>query len=173
MKYAGILPLAIVFATTSALGQYPARIDTAKCPVGMQATHSGLFAERNAKFGPSDEVAPSIPEQRINLRMINFLPHDIVNAEITARGFSQHWRAIFVSDTPGTQETPDLAKTVHVALDVKGNSSASRDLSFPHFSAIRTIDVNSITYADGSTWHASSSGACRVAPSLIMPIGAQ
>ena len=175
MKYAGILPLAIVFATTSALGQYTLlkRIDPAKCPVGMQVTHSGRFAERNAKSGPADDVVPSIPEQRINLKMINLLPHDIVNAEITASGFSHNWRIISVSGTPGAQETPDLAKTVDVALDLKGNSSASRELSFAHFSAIRTVEVNSVTYADGSTWHASSPGACSVAPSLIMPIGAQ
>jgi hypothetical protein len=64
-------------------------------------------------------------------------------------------------------------KTVEVALDVKGNSSASRELSFAHFSTIRTIDVNSVTYADGSTWHASSAGACSVAPSLMMRISAQ
>jgi hypothetical protein len=62
---------------------------------------------------------------------------------------------------------------VEVALDVKGNSSASRELSFAHFSTIRTIDVNSVTYADGSTWHASSAGACSVAPSLMMRISAQ
>ncbi len=175
MKYASILPLAIVFATTSALGQYthPTRIDPAKCPVGMQVTHSGRFAERNAKSGPADDVVPSTPEQRINLKMINLLPHDIVNAEITARGFSHNWRVIFVSDTPGAQETPDLAKTVDVALEVKGNSSASRELSFAYFSAIRTIELNSVTYADGSTWRASSPGACSVAPSLIMPISAQ
>jgi hypothetical protein len=58
-------------------------------------------------------------------------------------------------------------------LDVKENSSASRELSLAHFSAIQTIDVNSVTYADGSTWHASSPGACSVAPSLIMRISAQ
>jgi hypothetical protein len=170
MKCASILPLAIVFATISALGQYtlPARIDPAKCPVGMQVTHSGLFVERNAKYGPGDNVAPSGSEQRISLRMINFLPHDIVNAEITAHGFSHRGRFIRVSDT----QTPDLAKTVDVALEVKGNSSASRELSFAHFSAIRTIDVNSVTYANGATWHASSPGACSVTPDLIMLVTA-
>ena len=173
MKYTGILPLAIVFATTSALGQYTlsTRIDPAQCPVGMEVTHNGRFVERNAKSGPADDVVPSTPEQRINLKMTNLLPHDIVNAEITARGFSHNSRLVLVS--PGAQETPDLAKTVDVALDVKGNSSASHELSFAHFSAIRTIEVNSVTYADGSTWRASSPGACSVAPSLFMLIGAQ
>jgi hypothetical protein len=96
------------------------------------------------------------------------LPHEIVNAEITVHGFGHNGRIIGPLLTP----TPNFAKTMDVALDVKGNSSASRELSFTHFSAIQTIDVSSVTYADGSTWHAPSPGACTVAPSLIMRISA-
>jgi hypothetical protein len=171
MKSASILSLAIMLATTPMFGQsftLPPRMDPAKCPVGLQVTHSGRFAERNAKSGPADDVAPSLSEQRLDFKMTNFLPREIVNAEITVHGFSHKGRYI-----PVSAPTPDLAKTVDVALDVKGNSSASRELSFARFSAIRTIDVNSVTYVDGSTWHASSPGACSVAPSLIMPVSAQ
>jgi hypothetical protein len=84
MKCASILPLAIVFATTSALGQYtlPARINPAKCPVGLQVERSGgLFEYKNAKAVPADNVPPS-SEQWFDLKMINFLPQEIVNAEI-------------------------------------------------------------------------------------------
>jgi hypothetical protein len=91
------------------------------------------------------------------------------NAEITVHGFGHHGRIIGSLLTP----TPSSAKTLAVALDVKGYGSASRELSFAHFSAIQTIDVNSVTYADGSTCHASSAGACSVAPSLFMRISAQ
>jgi hypothetical protein len=171
MKSANILPLAIMLAATSMLGQgftLPPRIDPSKCPVGLRVERSGgLFAYKNAKAVPADDIAPGT-EQWFDLRMTNFLPHEIVNAEITAHGLSYKWRVI-----PVSAPTPDIWKTVDVALDVKGNSSASRELSFAHFSAIQTIDVNSVTYADGSTWHASSPGACSVAPSLIMRITAQ
>jgi hypothetical protein len=167
MKSASILPLAIMLATTSALGQYtlPPRIDPAKCPVDLRVEHSGgLFEYRNAN---SDHVASPFSAQGFDFKMINFLPHEIVNAEITVHGFSNEGRLITYS-TP-----PDLAKTLDVALDVKGNSSASRELSFDEFSIVETIDVNSVTYADGSTWHASSPGACSVAPSPIWRISAQ
>jgi hypothetical protein len=166
MKCTNILPLAIVLATIPASGQVhslPPRIDPAKCPVDLQVEHSGgLFEYRNAKTG--DVVSP-FSAQRFDFKMINFLPHEIVNAEITVHGFRGKGRFITLS-TP----TPDLAKTLAVALDVKGNSSASRELSFAGFSTIETIDVNSVTYADGSTWHASSPGACSVAPNLIWRI---
>jgi hypothetical protein len=173
MKSASILPLAIMLATTSMFGQsftLPPRIDPSKCPVGLQVEHSsGLFKYQNAKAVPADrgDVAPRT-EQWFDFRMTNFLPHEIVSAQITTHGFSDKWRVI-----PVSAAKPDIWKTVDVALDVKGNSSASRELSLGHFSAIRTIDVNSVTYADGSTWHASSPGACSVAPSLIMRISAQ
>jgi hypothetical protein len=125
--------------------------------------HSGgLFEYRNAKSG---QVVSPFSEQRFDFKMINFLPHEIVTAEITVHGFSEKGRFITLSTT-----TPDLAKTLAVALDVKGNSSASPELSFAEFSMIETIDVNSVTYADRSMWNASSPGACSVAPNLIWRI---
>jgi hypothetical protein len=171
MKYAGILPLAIMLATTSMFGQsftLPPRIDPSKCPVGLRVEQNGsLVAYKNAKSGSADDVDQR-SLQRFDFKMTNFLPHEIVNAQITAHAFSDKWR-VFSVPAP----TPDLAKTVDVAFDVKGNSSATRELSFAHFPAVRTFDVNSVTYADGSTWHASSPGACSVAPSLIMRVGAK
>jgi hypothetical protein len=140
MKSASILPLAIMLATTSMFGQsftLPPRIDPSKCPVGLQVERSsGLFAYENAKPVPAEHVAPRT-EQWFDFRMTNFLPHEIVNAQITAHGFGYKWRVI-----PVSAATPDIWKTVDVALDVKGNSSASRELSFGHFSTISTIDVH-------------------------------
>jgi hypothetical protein len=170
MKSASILLLAIMLAATSMFGQSftrPPRIDPSRCPVGMKVERSsGLFAYENVKAVPAEHAAPSW-EQWFDLRMTNFLPHEVVSAQLTAHGFGYKWRVSPVS------ATPDIWKTMDVALDVKGNSSASRELSFGHFSAIRTIDVDSVNYADGSTWHAPSPGACSVAPSLIMRISAQ
>jgi hypothetical protein len=171
MKSASILPLAIMLATTSMFGQsftLPPHMDPSKCPVGLKVERSsGLFAYKNAKSGPADD-ADQRTSQRLDFRMTNLLPQEIVNAEITAHGFRYEWRVIRVA-----APTPDLWKTMDVALDVKGNSSTSRELSFAHFSTVSTIDVNSVTYADGSTWHASSPGQCSVAPSLIMRVSAQ
>jgi hypothetical protein len=171
MKSASILPLAIMLATTSMFGQsftLPPRIDPSKCPVGLRVERSsGLFAYENARAVPADH-ASRLSEQWFDLRMTNFSPHQIVNAEITSHGFSYKSRV-----NPVSAATPDIWKTVDVALDVKGNSSASHQLSFAHFSTISTMDVNSVTYDDGSTWHASSPGACSVAPSLFMRISAQ
>jgi hypothetical protein len=56
--------------------------------------------------------------------------------------------------------------------DVKGMGRASSDLSLNRFTAVTAIDLNSITYKDGATWHASSPGACSTIPDLIMLVAA-
>ena len=167
MKSAGILPLTLMLATTSMFGQsltVPSRIDPSKCPVGLEVEQIGSLLARAV---PADDVDQR-SSQRFDFRMTNLSPHEIVNAEITAHAFSDKWR-VFTVPAP----TPDLAKTVDFAFKVKGNSSASRELSFAHFPPVRTFDVNSVTYADGSTWHASSPGICSVAPSAAVRISAQ
>jgi hypothetical protein len=175
MKCARILSLAITLATTSVFGQsltQPPRIDPSKCPVELEVEQNGspvsygAIVGSGSAHGPADDVDQR--SSRFDFKMTNFSPHDIVNAEITAHAFSSKWR-VFSVPAP----TPDLWRTVDVAFDVKGNGSATRELSFAHFPAIWTFDVSSVTYADGSTWHASSPGACSVAPKAAMRIGAQ
>ena len=171
MKCAKILTLAITLTTTSMFGQSLTRapgIDGSKCPVGLEVEQNGsLVAYDNAKSGSADDIDQRF-SKRFDFKVTNLLSHEIVAAEVTAHGFSYKWRVIPISDA-----TPNIWKTVDVALDVKGNSSASRELSFARFSSIRSFDVNSVTYADGSTWHASSPGVCSVAPSGLMRISAQ
>jgi hypothetical protein len=167
MKCASILPLAIMLAATSMLGQsltVPPRIDPSKCPVGLEVEQIGSLLARAVPADDADQWS----SQRFDFRMTNLSPHEIVNAEITAHAFSDKWR-VFSVPAP----TPDLAKTVDFVFNVKGNSSASRELSFAHLPVIRTFDVDSVTYADGSAWHASSPGACSVTPDAIVRISAQ
>jgi hypothetical protein len=88
-----------------------------------------------------------------------------VSAQITAHGLSGKGRFIELSTA---HDAADLAKKVELAMEVKGNGSASKDLALSRFTAITSIDLNSITYADGSSWHASSPGACSVTPDSFM-----
>jgi hypothetical protein len=167
MKCASILPLAIMLANASMFGQslmVPPRIDPSKCPVGLEVQQSASLVAYSV---PADDVHQR-SSQRFDFKMTNLSPHEIVSAEITAHAFSDKLR-VFSVPAP----TPDLAKTVDAAFEVKGNSSASRELSFAHFPVIWSFDVDSVTYADGSTWHASSPGACSVSPDAIVRIRAQ
>ncbi len=122
----------------------------------------------NGKPLPYGQVRLPDQNQGIHLTLINLAPRSIVSAQLVVHGFSNKSRYI-----PLSAAEPDLATTVEVALDVKGNGQASRDLSLSHFTAITAVDVNAITYADGSAWSSSSPGACSASPDLFMLVNAE
>ena len=186
MIRAGILPLVFLFAASTLFAQQSVppgstkssvlhlpRTVGASCPIGMQARHgAGLPVAMSA--GPSINGSPIDPNspaftheraQRIHLTMTNLLSREIVSAQFVVHGYSNKGRALNLANS---SPEPDLAKTVDVVLDVKGKSEASSDLSLSRFTAVTSIDLNSITYADGNTWHTPSRQACSITPDLIM-----
>jgi hypothetical protein len=184
MKLSSVLPLAIVLATTSAIGQdivlrrsaNPAPLSfsfprtlSADCPVGLKVNHGPSFQKRDTNYGPFAPPTPAVQEQRIQLTMNNPSPKEIVSAQITVYGFSDKWRAIPLA---AAKDTPDLRKTVNLVFKVKGNDHGSSDLSLHHFTSVAYVDLNSLTYADGATWKASSPSACSVTPDLLMLVSA-
>jgi hypothetical protein len=171
MHRASTLPLVLLFAATCCTAQNAIsnmslttqRVVGNDCPVNMQASHtSGFPVSMNA--GPQG-ATPRGLYQQIHLTMKNLVSHEIMSAQITAHGYSNKQK---MRELASASQGPDLSKTMEVVLDVKGNGHASSDLTFHHFTAVSSIDVNSITYADGSTWRSSSPGACRVIPDGFM-----
>jgi hypothetical protein len=180
MKPISILPLAIILATTSAIGQdttllrspqatwtvlMQPRTPSADCPVDLKVDHGPSFLEKDTKYGPFAPEGPKVQEQKIQLTMTNRSPKEIVSVQITVYGFSNKWRAIPLA---GASDTPDLKRRIHLVLDVKGKAHASSDLSLSRFTSVAYVELDSLTYADGATWQASSSAVCSVTPNLLM-----
>ena len=169
MKSASILTIALVL-TNLAVGQVtyqkPLQIDSSSCRVGLQVRHGrGLPIAVGAADLESRPGKPSAQNQGIHLTVNNPTLRDVVGLEITIHGLSERWRYVPLSDMP---QKPDFAKTLNVSLDVKGSSQASRELFLNHFTAVTSVDLNSVKYADGSEWDAPSATACSVTPDLIM-----
>lgn len=127
-----------------------------------------LFSKRNVEYGPSARPTPLVQEQTIQFTVENPSAREIVKAQITVHGLSHHGRFVPLANGP----VPDLSRKVSVVLDVKGNSRASSDLSLSRFASVTSVDLNTLTYADGATWRASSPGACSVAPDPFMLVSA-
>ena len=192
-----ILPLLFLLADTLLVGQQVNKQDMdsallthvrstgTNCPIGVQASLVGLPSVSNAgrsiggqptpPRGPSVEAQqfvqkapPPTDYQQLHLDVNNSSYWDMVGAKFTVHGLSRKLRITNVSDP---SNAPDLAKTVEVALDVRGRGHASSDLSLTHFAAtITSIDLDSVTYANGPPWQASSQGACSIIPSRVMRI---
>jgi hypothetical protein len=146
------------------------------CPIGVEASLVSLPSVSNA--GPSINGQGQLPGQKatkdylqLHLDVSNPSSRDIVGAQFTVHGFSRKLRVIDPSDP---SNAPDLWRTVDVALDVQGKGHASSELSLTHFTAIITsIDLDSVTYADGTQWQAPSPRACSTIPNIVMRISPQ
>jgi len=177
MTRARFLPLVFLFAAPTLFAQQSVtpgnavltvpRAPEASCPIGMQARRAaGVPVSLNA--GPPVEKSPKYSPaftQRIQLTMTNLLAHEIVSTQFVVHGYSNKARAMNLANS---SQEPDLAKMVDVVLDVKGKSEASSELLLSRFSAVTSIDLKSITYADGNTWNTPSAEACSLTPDLIM-----
>lgn len=152
------------------------------CPIGVEANLVALPSVSNAgpsiNGQPTQRKEPSLEGQQVtkdylqlHLDVSNPSTRDIVGAQFTVHGFSRKLRLIDPSDP---SNAPDLWRTVDVALDVQGKGHASIELSLTHFTAIITsIDLDSVTYADGTQWQAPSAAACSTIPNVLMRIGPQ
>jgi hypothetical protein len=192
---ASILSLAFLLSNALLIGQQPvARQDAdsassphvrsaeTNCPIGVEVNLVALPSVSNAgpsiNGQPAHRKGPSVEGQQVTkdhlqlrLDVSNPSSRDIVGAQFTVHGFSRRWRVIEPSDP---SNAPDLWRTVDVALDVQGRGHASSELSLTHFTAILTsIDVDSVTYADGTQWQAPSPGSCSTIPNMVMRISAQ
>jgi hypothetical protein len=154
------------------------------CPMGVEASLVSLPSVSNAgpsiNGQPTQRQGPSVDGQlfpqkvdylQLHLDVSNPSSRDIVGAQFTVHGFSRKLRVIDPSDP---SNAPDLWRTVDVALDVQGKGHASSELSLTHFSAIITsIDLDSVTYADGTQWQAPSPEACSTIPNMVMRVSPQ
>jgi hypothetical protein len=170
--------LAILSSTTCAIGQtwsIPVyRSGVSNCPVGLEASRGGVFAKREvsreSRPGDSSPQQAQVPNQQIQLTLTNPSSRAIVAAELTAHGFSDHWRTVPLSSGVNN---PDLAQQLKITFSVKANGHATQDLALSRFTAITSIDVSALTYADGSTWRAVSSGDCSVTPSALVLVSSR
>jgi hypothetical protein len=181
MKPTAILPLAIVLVTASAAAQAisgrlivlsaPSSPNEVNCPVGMEANHGSSLLQRKTING--HELDPGIqgnePGQRILLKMMNQRSQDIVSLEITIHGLSNKGRTIQLSGEPKA----DLVKRVHLVKAVKPSDSATSHLTLPHFTTVTSIDLDAVTYADGSVWRPESAQVCRVTPNPLMLVAGE
>jgi hypothetical protein len=133
----------------------------ANCPVSMRALQGsggGLVAVRGAK--PING-----PAQRIHLILAG-KSQRITRATVMVEGLSPRNR-IARTDTGGGL-TSDLTRTIDVTFTPGDHNEATADLVLPGFTSITSIELQSISYQDVSTWSVPGPRACRVAPDPFM-----
>jgi len=135
------------------------------CPVSVQARQAASW---NRMEVGNDH--PKGPAQRLHLTLVNPKPKQITGATVTVRGLTPKTR---VTLTPMAVDSApsDAAKTLNVTFPDGTGKEVSADLWVPGLSAANSIDLTSVTYADGSTWKLAAGHTCHATIDGFMLIG--
>lgn len=149
-----------------------ARPGTTGCPVGLRAQREVTLGTVIVKNGQDDQSRPKDEiTQRLHMTLTNSNPHDIVGIQITVHGFPA--KARLVPTVSAQSDASELKKTIALKINVGSNQNASTDLRLRAFTAVRLLDVDSVDYADGSSWHASAQQTCHVEPEGFMLVSSR
>jgi len=167
MNHAGAVSLTLLLASTFVIAQttvtqkqtvaqqtvVEVAPPSSSCPVSLHARH--------APGGDAIEVNGTRiqdPAQRLHLTISDSDSRRIVAANVTVRGFSNKARYM---PTMSTQDSSDAAKNLDVRFPSGPGKDSSTDFAVPGLTAVTVIDLNSVTYSDGSTWKLAAGGSCR------------
>jgi len=136
------------------------------CPVGMRAQQGAGGDLLRAREGQPVEG----PAQRIRLVLTPRRALQITGARIRVRGLSGKNR-MALADATG-QLAPDRTQTLNATFTPDEKGETFSDLVLAGFTSVQSIELQAITYSDGSTWKMESSNLCKVTPDQIMRVAA-
>lgn len=139
------------------------------CPVAMSA--------RQSSGGNLVSVAPgqrtdSGPSQHIYLTLGTKDSQRVASARVTVRGLTSAPRSSLLSGPlSGAQGSSNIRRTLNVTFN-DGTGEQGADLKLADFTAVLSIELDALTYADGTSWTANAN-ACRVKPDPLMLVGSR
>jgi hypothetical protein len=73
-----------------------------------------------------------------------------------------------ITETVSTGDDSDSVLKLPVEFTAGDNKDVFADLWVPGMTAVHSIELNSVTYADGSAWKLPAGPACRTIPDPMM-----
>ena len=153
------------------------------CPVAMEVRRDGGLhllrsgKDGSGKDGSSKNAQSPQPDMTITLFLHGLERKEIASINITASGHGAPQGATpLETRTPLTPANPApnakaILRTMTVPFVPDGPGAGSSAFALPGFATLSFIQLNAVTYADGSIWNVAAPNACRVAPSLLMLVG--
>jgi hypothetical protein len=131
------------------------------CPIGIAVGHTS-----GATF---EQVSPTTPHSTLayNISLSAFDGRLIRQADVTLHGIIG---AHFMPTTPNN--TPDATETFTLTQGATPKPSFQSVVYTQKLTGVQWIQVDAVTYADGTQWHQSPGFVCRVTPNPFLPINA-
>jgi hypothetical protein len=142
----------------------PVRINSLGCPVGMQAQQRGssqLVAVQN-------DNRAQLPGQRIWLTLRGAPSPQIITARVRVHGLAPKGRVLQSKAVDNLAS--EITRTTTVSFGKESNGGVAGELLLPGFTSVTSIELEEITYEDGTAWSVGDERVCRVAPDLLMLI---
>ncbi len=176
MKYAGAVSLAFFLGSMILLAQNSGRNSTqpavasvarasTNCPVDMQAQRQ--IGQGTTALTDNRQQGPV---QNLRLTLDNPTFAEIVDLRITVHGLNSKGR---ISLAQAAAESSEIAKSIDLKLKVGPKSQGAIDLVLPKFTSVSVVDLDSVHYANGSTWRPSANQTCRAIPDGEMLISSR
>ena len=135
------------------------------CPVSLRAQRQGTAVMHNAGDPSQDRT----PAQRLELTLFNAHTRNVVSAVLKVHGFDGSVQ-VMPAD-PIRKGGHEVTRTIELNLSVLSMHSASTDLTMRSFGMVSRIEVESVGFADGTSWKAAEQGMCSYSPDLYMLVG--
>ncbi len=134
------------------------------CPVSLHA--------RQGFGGDMLKVAKEHPNESGQLIQISISDPEpgrhAIAANLTGRGLTAKGRAVPTGQIPSDAERP-----IQIRLTPGPDHTLTAEMWVPGVTTVQTIELASLTLADGSTWKLPAEAACTTAPDGFMLIGAR
>lgn len=184
MKSAAVVGLTILFSSLflaaqneaqnvnpSQLGPTVVQVSplSSPCPVGMRVRQGIGTQMLQAKDGQRTRTFAS----RLRLNLFNShegkTSTEIVKATVTVRGLNG--KAGMIPALGSDDRSSEVIRTMTVSFALDDDNSYWTDLVLPGLTSARMVNLESVTYADGSTWNFRDHvGWCQAAPDPLMLI---
>jgi hypothetical protein len=130
------------------------------CPVSLRAQHKadGMMVQTG------HEAHPKGLGQWLHLTLGNAPAKKVAAARITVHGFSDKAHM-----TQASGSGSDADRTVTVLFSATAQPGEA-DVWVPEMTAVESIDLDAVAFADGSMWSSAGTAGCRITPDPLMLI---
>jgi hypothetical protein len=136
------------------------------CPVGFSA-EPGVGPGMVIVVNGDTTASQKLKLQLSYLTDPQLHPSNIISAQITVHGLTAKGHIAPASSEP---DDNTIAKQVDLALTIAPGRTASTAMLFQGFTSVRWITLDSLTYANGTTWHPAAHKSCSIVPNRYMAV---
>jgi hypothetical protein len=140
---------------------YADRLDSSDCPVGFLASRKAT-----GQIMSANDAKQAGPAQGLHLTLNHLTAPAIESVEVTVYGVSSKARVLPAGSAP-----EDVSKTFELTRTPDSHSLSDADVWMHNVGSLSRVDLISIHYADGTTWHATQNLKCRAVPSNFLLVG--